>query len=31
MLNEGPLTVLALLRAFRCRIPLTWLSMIVQK
>ena len=25
MLNEGPLTVLALLRAFRWRIPLTWL------
>ena len=30
MLNEGPLTVLALLRAFRCRIPLTWLLILCE-
>jgi hypothetical protein len=30
MLNEGPLTVLALLRAFRWRIPLTWLLILCE-
>lgn len=30
MLNEGPLTVLALLRSFRWRIPLTWLLILCE-